>query len=58
VFIDIDGNVIIEPQYLSVFDFSDGLAAAYSKGKCGYINTKGKIVIHYILILGVHFLKD
>ena len=36
---------LIKPQYESLINFSEGLAAAKLKGKWGYINSKGKWVI-------------
>jgi hypothetical protein len=36
-FIDTTGKVVIQPQYNSVYDFSEGLAAVEVKGKWGYI---------------------
>jgi len=44
-FINIDGDVVIEPRYDNVSYFSDGLALVEIDGKYGYINTKGEMVI-------------
>lgn len=45
-FVNTDGVVIIEPQFLTVGYFSDGLAWARAKNnKLGYIDTTGKWVI-------------
>lgn len=42
--IDKDGDIIVEPQYDSIEDFSNGLAQ-FRKGQTwGYINRKGKVV--------------
>ena len=48
-FINKKGELIIEPKYYSVSDFSQGLAAVsyYSHKTDGYINKKGKIVISF-----------
>ncbi len=42
---DATGKVVIEPQYDSELEFSDGLARVYVGGKVGFIDTAGKIVI-------------
>ena len=50
-FIDIHGNTVIDFQYRSAQDFSDGLAcvqenSSYStEPSCAYINTKGETII-------------
>ncbi len=48
-FIDKEGAIVIKPQFDSVEDFSEGLAAVRigneETGKWGYINKKGDIVI-------------
>jgi hypothetical protein len=44
-FIDSSGNVIIEPQFLAVGGFTEGLAFARIKGTYGYIDFTGEFVI-------------
>ncbi len=44
-FINEKGEVVIEPQYEFVTQFSEGLAAVSVNGKYGFINLKGKMVI-------------
>ncbi len=44
-YIDSRGNVISEAQWSQAAAFSQGLAAVSRDGKCGFINTKGEIVI-------------
>lgn len=45
-FIDTNGNMVIEPKYIAVWSFSEGLAAVQIQdGKWGFINTEGNEVI-------------
>lgn len=44
-FINNQGKIIIEPQFLSAGDFSEGLAPARINGAYGYINSTGQFVI-------------
>lgn len=44
-FIDRQGKIVIEPQFASANNFSEGLAKIESGGKYGYINRVGKVVI-------------
>lgn len=44
-FKDINGKVLIEPQYDEVFDFSEDLAVVSKEDFYGYINKDGEIVI-------------
>ena len=44
-YIDFAGNIIIEPRFDYVYDFSSGVAAVKVNGKWGYINTKGEYVL-------------
>lgn len=44
-FIDSSGNVIIEPKFLAVGEFTEGLALARIKGTYGYIDYTGEFVI-------------
>lgn len=39
-----DGNYIVEPQYKTIEDLSQGLAVVTDGEKYGYINTKGELV--------------
>jgi hypothetical protein len=44
-FIDKNGREIVVPQYYSVHDFTEGLAAVRGfDGQCGYIDTEGRVV--------------
>ncbi len=45
-FIDDTGKEIIQPQFYSVGQFSEGLAPARKDGTYGFINKQGKFVIH------------
>ncbi len=44
-FIDIQGNIVIKPQFVAVGEFSEGLAPVLIGDKWGYINQKGEVVI-------------
>lgn len=44
-FLDLSGNVVIEPIFDRAGDFSQGRAAVLFGGTIGYIDTSGKIVI-------------
>jgi hypothetical protein len=66
-FIDTTGNIIIEPKYLKVGNFSGGLAwIRNTEGKIGFINHKGEEVIKptYLAVKnfdpfsGIAFAKD
>ena len=46
-FIDKSGNLIIPLAYLSVEDFSEGLAAVHNDGKVGFIDKKGTIIVPF-----------
>ena len=59
-FIDVDGNVVVEPIYLDSSEppfFCNGLALVYSKDKeaWGYIDTKGNVAIDFTLYSGTPF---
>jgi len=56
-FIDRNGNVVIQPQFQGVYDFSDGLAKIYVGGKfdTAYIDETGKIVIKPQFDIGSNF---
>lgn len=45
-FIDINGGVVIEPQFEEVERFSEGLAGARKGGNWGFINKSGEFVIN------------
>ncbi len=47
-FMDIDGNVIIEPHFDRVGYFDEGLALAEIDGKCGFIDQQGKEIVPFI----------
>ena len=44
-FADMEGEVVIEPQYESAKSFSHGVAAVCIGGKWGYINRKAQMVV-------------
>ena len=44
-FIDKTGKFVIEPQFDSAYDFSEGLAAVERDRKYGYIDRSGRVVI-------------
>ncbi len=44
-YIDYHGNIVIQPQFDSAHDFSDGLARVYFSNQWGYIDKTGQIVI-------------
>jgi hypothetical protein len=44
-FVDVEGNVIITPQFLRVDQFSDGLCAVSNGGRTGFIDVNGKMVV-------------
>ncbi len=44
-FIDVNGNIVIKPQFDAVGEFSEGLAPVLIGDKWGYINQKGEVVI-------------
>ena len=44
-FIDKTGRNVIPPQFLDVYQFSDGLAAVRTDSGWGFINTSGNFVI-------------
>lgn len=44
-FVDTNGNVVIEPQFDDISEFSEGLAAVKLKNNWGFINRTGEIVI-------------
>lgn len=44
-YVDIDGNIVIEPRFEKAKSFSGDLAAIQLNGKWGFIDTKGEVVI-------------
>ena len=56
-YIDLDGNIKIEANYLGAFRFSEGLAAVISpeNDKFGYINKEGDLVIPFDYDTGSDF---
>ena len=46
-YVDQEGKVLIEPQYLCAKSFSNGLAAVYNGEAWGFIKPSGKLVIDY-----------
>ncbi len=43
-YVDMDGNIVIQPIYQNAYQFTDGLAPV-SVGLWGYINTKGEFFV-------------
>lgn len=57
-YMDVDGNLLIKPQFMAAGFFSAGLAwVRVAEGKVGYINTKGEIAIDPIYIKCFNFDK-
>ena len=47
-FVNKNGKVVINPQFSSVLNFSDGkCGVSNTEGKWGFINTEGKLIISY-----------
>lgn len=46
-YVDLEGNIVIEPQYQQAKSFSNGLAAVCMNNKWGYINKNNYLVIDY-----------
>jgi hypothetical protein len=46
-YLDLAGNIVIQPEYERATDFSEGLAAVQLAGKWGYIDKFGKHVIDF-----------
>ena len=46
-YIDQTGNIAIDFLFIGTKDFSEGLAAIYSRGRYGFIDKKGNLVIDY-----------
>ena len=46
-FMDVSGNVVIEANYSSASNFSNGLAAVQKDGKFGYIDKGGQLIIPF-----------
>lgn len=48
-YMDLKGNVKISPQYITGFEFLDGIVPVEAQdGKWGYIDKEGKVVVHFI----------
>ena len=55
-YIDVDNNIVIEPQYECAMSFSEGLACVTEVGgKTGYINRDGEVVIPFEYDAGTAF---
>ena len=46
-FVDVAGNILIEPQYENARSFSNGLAAVCQNNRWGFINRDNQLVIEY-----------
>ena len=56
-FVDITGDVKIQPMFSATGDFTEGLCAVVNdRGKCGYIDKKGTLVINYQFDLAQPFM--
>lgn len=62
---DMEGKVVIEPQYEAAKSFSNGVAAVCIDGKWGYINTKAQVVVNaqflscgYVSEHGICYVQD
>ena len=44
-YVDMDGNVVIDPQYDEAKSFSHGVAAICTGGKWGYINRDAQVIV-------------
>ena len=53
--VDVDGNVIAEPIYDYVGEYSDGLFAVCLDGKYGYIDAEGNTVIDFVYDMAYPF---
>lgn len=49
-FVDLEGNIVIEPQYELAKSFANGVAAVCAGGKWGYINKQNEIVVDCIYL--------
>ena len=52
---DMDGRVLIQPQYDESLEFSDGLACVSRDGNIGFIDTENRLVIDYNYEWGMPF---
>jgi hypothetical protein len=57
-YIDVNGRVIITPQFERVSAFSEGVGAVYGNGKCAYINSKGKVIFEQKCSYGLSAFSD
>ncbi|MGN0395322.1 MAG: WG repeat-containing protein [Coprococcus sp.] len=46
-FVDMDGNIVIEPQYEDARSFSNGVAAVKKNDRWGFIDSNNNLVIEY-----------
>ena len=44
-YVSVKGEIVIEPKYEQVYNFSEGMAAVKLNGKWGFINSEGIIVV-------------
>lgn len=51
-FMDLAGNIAVQPEYENAWYFSHGLARVNKNGKCGYINQSGEMVIALQFVFG------
>lgn len=56
-YIDISGEIVINPQFRAAYDFSEGLACVRKDGLYGYINLEGNWVIQPKYDFGTEFSK-
>jgi len=56
-YMDMQGKIVIPPQYQSASYFINGLACVKRNGKSGFINKKGKVVVPLLYDGHLHF-KD
>jgi hypothetical protein len=57
-FADLEGNIIIEPQYRNAAHFSEGLASVGDDDKNGYINRYGVFIIEPIFEHALSFCNN
>lgn len=54
-YVDIEGNIVIEPQYERAKSFSNGLAAVQMDGAWGFIDTDNRLVIENVFLDADYF---
>lgn len=57
-FIDIEGNIIIDPHFDEAKSFSNGFAAVKKGDEWGFINKEGQLVIDYQFLDADYFTED